>query len=55
MVIAASLNGFSIRWCKQEYVEPDVLMKEWKVIIFRIMDSRINKSLTTEILFFSSP
>ena len=31
--IAASLNDFSNRWCKQENVEPDVL-KEWKIIIF---------------------
>ena len=31
--IAASLNGFSHRWCKRENVEPDAL-KEWKINIF---------------------
>ena len=32
--IAASLNDFSNRWCKQENVEPDAL-KEWKINIFK--------------------
>ena len=32
--IAASLNYFSNRWCKQENVEPDAL-KEWKTHIFK--------------------
>ena len=31
--IAASLNEFSSRWCKQENVEPDAL-KECKINIF---------------------
>ena len=31
--IAASLNDFSNRRCKQENVEPDAL-KEWKINIF---------------------
>ena len=39
--IAASLNDFSNRWCKQENVEPDAL-KEWKINIFRIIDTRIS-------------
>ena len=47
--IAASLNDFSNRWCKWEYVEPDAL-KKWKINIFKIIDTRIsfysrNKSL----------
>ena len=33
-------SGFGNRWCKREYVEPDVL-KEWKVRIFNIVDQRI--------------
>ena len=36
--IAASLNDFSNRWCKQENVEPDAL-KEWKINIFKIIDT----------------
>ena len=39
--IAASFNDFSIRWCKQENVEPDAL-KEWKVNIFKISDTHIS-------------
>ena len=39
--IAASLNDFSNRWCKLENVEPDAL-KEWKINIFKIIDSRIS-------------
>ena len=31
--IAASVNDFSNRWCKQESVKPDAL-KEWKINIF---------------------
>ena len=38
--IAASLNDFSNRWCKRKNVEPDT-RKEWKIIIFEIVDSRI--------------
>ena len=38
--IAASLNDFSNRWCKRENVEPDTL-KEWKINIFKIIDTRI--------------
>ena len=39
--IAASLNDFSNHWCKRENVEPDAL-KEWKINIFKIMDTRIS-------------
>ena len=39
--IAASLNDFSNRWCKPENVEPDAL-KEWKINIFKIIDTRIS-------------
>ena len=34
--IAASLNDFSNRWCKQENVEPDAL-KEWKINILKLL------------------
>ena len=37
----ASLNDFSNRWCKRENVEPDAL-KEWKINIFKIIDTRIS-------------
>ena len=48
--IAASLNDFSNRWCKQETVEPDHL-KKWKIYIFKIIDTRISfKSRNTHIL-----
>ena len=39
--IAASLNDFSNHWCKRESVEPDTL-KEWKINIFKIIDTRIS-------------
>ena len=39
--IAASLNDFCNRWCKRENVEPDAL-KEWKINIFKIIDTRIS-------------
>ena len=39
--IAASLNNLSNRWCKRENVEPDAL-KEWKLNIFKIIDTRIS-------------
>ena len=39
--IAASLNDFSNRWCKRENVGPDAL-KEWKIIIFKIINIRIS-------------
>ena len=39
--IAASLNDFSNCWCKQENVEPDAL-KEWKINIFKIIDTHIS-------------
>ena len=39
--IAASLNGLSNRWCKRVSVEPDAL-KEWKINIFKIIDTRIS-------------
>ena len=35
------LNDFSNRWCKRENVEPDAL-KEWKINIFKIIDTRIS-------------
>ena len=38
--IASVLNDFGNRWCKREYVEPNTL-KEWKAIIFKIVDQRI--------------
>ena len=38
--IAASLNDFNNRWCKQENDEPDAL-KEWKINILKIIDSHI--------------
>ena len=48
--IAASLNDFSNRWCKQENVEPGVL-KELKINIFIIIDTRISfYSCNTHIL-----
>ena len=39
--IAASLNDFSNRWFKREYVEPDAL-EEWKINIFKIIDTCIS-------------
>ena len=39
--IAASLNDFSNHWCKWKNVEPDEL-KEWKINIFEIIDTRIS-------------
>ena len=39
--IAASLNDFSNRCCKRKNVEPDAL-KEWKINIFKIIDTRIS-------------
>ena len=39
--VAASLNYFSNRWCKRENVEPEAL-KEWKIHIFKIIDTRIS-------------
>ena len=36
--IAAPLNEFSNRWCKRENVGA---LKEWKIIIFKIIDTRI--------------
>ena len=41
--IAASLNDLSNRWCKLENVETDAL-KEWKINIFKIIDTRISIS-----------
>ena len=39
--VTASLNDFSNRCCKRENVEPDTL-KEWKINIFKIIDTRIS-------------
>ena len=39
--IAASLNDFTNCSCKQENVEPDTL-KEWKINIFKTIDTRIS-------------
>ena len=39
--IAASLNDFGNCWCKQENVEPGAL-EEWKINIFKIIDTRIS-------------
>ena len=38
---AASLNGCSNRRCKRENVTPDAL-KEWKINILKIIDTRIS-------------
>ena len=40
-MIVASLNDFSNRWCKRENVESCAL-KEWKINIFRIINTRIS-------------
>ena len=40
-MIAASLYDFINCWCKPENVEPDAL-KEWKMNIFKIIDTRIS-------------
>ena len=39
--VTASLNDFSNRWCKRENVKPDAL-KEWKINIFKIIDTCIS-------------
>ena len=39
--IAASLNDFGDRWCKWEHFEPGAL-KDWKINIFKIIDTRIS-------------
>ena len=39
--IAASLNKFCNRGCKQEHVECDAL-KDWKLNIFKIINRRIS-------------
>ena len=39
--IAASLNDFINCWCKRVNVESDAL-KEWKINIFKIVDTRIS-------------
>ena len=39
--ISASLYSLSNRWCKQKNVEPDAL-KEWKINIFKIIDTPIS-------------
>ena len=39
--MAASLNDFSNRWCKRENVESGAL-KEWKINICKIIDTRIS-------------
>ena len=39
--IVLSLDDFSNRWCKRENVEPDAL-KEWKIIIIKIIDTCIS-------------
>ena len=39
--IAASLNDLSNRWCNRKNVEPDAL-KEWKINIFKIIDTPIS-------------
>ena len=41
--IAVSLNDFSNRWGKRENVEPDAL-KEWKINILKIYDTRISSN-----------
>ena len=49
-LIAASLNDFSNRWRKRENVEPDAL-KEWKISIFKIIDTRISFTLVIHIFY----
>ena len=39
--IAASLNDISYRWCKRENAKTDAL-NEWKIYIFKIIDTRIS-------------
>ena len=39
--IAASLNAFGDRWCKWEHFELGAL-KEWKITISKIIDTRIS-------------
>ena len=39
--VAASLNDFSDRWYRRKNVEYDAL-KEWKINIFKIIDTRIS-------------
>ena len=39
--VAASLNDFSNHWCKCKNVEHNAL-KEWKIILFQIIDTRIS-------------
>ena len=39
--IAASLDDFCNRWCKQGNVEPDAL-KKWKMHIFKNIDTRFS-------------
>ena len=48
--IAASLNDFSNRWCKQENVQPDAL-KEWKINIFEIIDTVFHFTLIIHIFY----
>ena len=48
--VDASLNDFSNRWCKQEHVEP-VALKEWKINIFKTIDTRINCTLVIHIFY----
>ena len=43
--IAASLNDFSIRWCKRKNVEPDA-SKEKKINIFKIIGTIMEISQT---------
>ena len=52
--IDASLNEFSNLWCKRENVEPDVL-KEWKINIFKIIDTRISFYSRNAHLFPTKP
>ena len=52
--IAASLNDFSNLWCKRENVEPYDL-KEWKINIFKTIDTRVSFYSCNTHLFSPKP
>ena len=47
--IATSVDDFSNRWFNRENVEPDAL-KDWKIYILKIIDTRISYSHNTNLL-----
>ena len=52
--MAVSLNNFCNRWCKRENVEPEAL-KEWKINIFKIIDTPISFYSRNTLLLPSKP